>query len=155
MYQKILVPLDGSQTSESALPHLKAIALGCNVPQVVLFRAVEPVLNPDVSADSPIGQSLMVQVEEQNYARAKEYLSNIAAKLKQDGLSVEIALNRGKAADEILEYIQKNKVDLVIMSTHGRSGVARWMMGSVAEKVARYSTAAVTLVRPSEIIPTI
>lgn len=153
MYKKILVPLDGSEFSECSLAHVKAIALGCSVPEVILMRVIEPVLNPDVVATAPLAQDWMKQVEEENYAKTKDYLTGLASKLKQDGVSAQTILREGKTAEEILAYSSKNGVDLIVMSTHGRSGVPRWFLGSVAERVARYSTVPVLLVRPPGMHP--
>ena len=72
----------------------------------------------------------------------------MSAKLKSEGINVETLIIHGKPADEILHYVEKNGVDLVIMSTHGRSGVVRWTLGSVAEKVLRHSPTAVMTIAP-------
>ena len=153
MYKKILVPLDGSEFSECSLPHVKAIALGCSVPDVILLRVVEPILNPDVVATAPLAQDWMKQVEEENYAKTEDYLETLASNLKKEGISAQTVLREGKTADEVLAYASKNGIDLIVMSTHGRSGVARWFLGSVAERIARYSPVPVLLVRPPGLHP--
>jgi nucleotide-binding universal stress UspA family protein len=147
MYKKLLAPLDGSEYSECVLEHVKALASGCNVKDVVILYVIEP-LNPGMY-DVP------ERVVSESVTKGKEfgskYLANLAAKLKDEGLIVETVLLNGQAAPAILDYTSQNGVDLIAMSTHGRSGFSRWMMGSVADKVSRHSPVPVLLVRPSEI----
>ncbi len=69
-------------------------------------------------------------------------------RLKKEGISTQGVVVWGRPADEILKYINENKTDLVIMSTHGRSGIPRWAFGSVADKVIRHSTAPVLIIPP-------
>ena len=150
MYSKILVPLDGSEISESSLPHLKAIALGCGVPDVVLLKVVEPVFNPESEAQARVGKDLMAKVEEENKAKDRDYLNRQIAALRAEGINAEAALGYGKPADEIIDYAEKHGVDLIIMCTHGRSGISRFVLGSVAEKVIRHSPVAVLTVTPAK-----
>ena len=82
-------------------------------------------------------------------AESQDYLSRTADKLKQEGLAVETAILVGRAADEILGYASQNQVDLIIMSTHGRSGISRWVMGSVADRVLRHSAVPVLIIAPA------
>ncbi|MBT9166010.1 MAG: hypothetical protein DDT25_00674 [Chloroflexi bacterium] len=141
MYKKILAPLDGSRLSEHILEHVKAIAIGCSIPAVILLRVVEPM--------SGMGDPWFHEYEKEREAAAAEYLSRVAANLKQEGIVAETAVVRGHAAEEILDYVKNNQVDLVIMSTHGRSGVSRWFLGSVAERVVRHCVAPVLLASPT------
>ena len=147
MYKKILVPLDGSELSECTLEHVRAIATGCQVPEVVLLRVVEPASSQAIAAYAESGIDL-AKVESQARLDASNYLSQSADKLKKQGVAAQIAISRGKPADEILDYAKKNGVDLIIMSTHGRSGVSRWVFGSVADKIIRHSVAPVLIVTP-------
>jgi len=141
VYNKVLVPLDGSDFSECSLEHVKAIVTGCKVADVVLLWAIEPV--------PPIGEGWpMVDFEKAVQDQAKDYLARMSDKLKKEGLAVQTAIVKGRAADAILDYARKNNVDLIIMSTHGRSGVSRWVMGSVTDKVVRHATIPVLTVSP-------
>jgi nucleotide-binding universal stress UspA family protein len=79
-------------------------------------------------------------------ADAKNYLAKIAANLKREGIAVKTVIAEGVPSDKIIDYADNNQVDLIIMNTHGRSGVARWTIGSVADKVMRNSTASVLMV---------
>jgi nucleotide-binding universal stress UspA family protein len=148
MYKKILVPLDGSDIAECALEHVKAIALGCNVPEVILFRVVEPLYTgaDAMSYGAVMYADLINQVEKE----AQEYSTEVTEKFKKNtGINAQSVLAHGNAADEILEYSKKNKVDLIIMTTHGRSGISRWLFGNVADKVSHHSTAPVLIIAPS------
>ena len=70
-------------------------------------------------------------------------------KLQADNVPAKTVMLHGKPADEILEYSKKNQIDLIIISTHGSSGIARWAFGSVADKVARHATVPVLLITPA------
>ena len=153
MYSKILAPLDGSTFSECSLEHVKTIAKGCQVPEVILLRVAEPIHASDLAAYAEAGintQALMRDVE----TAAKDYLGRVTEQLKKDGISVRGAVEVGWAADTILTFAEQNKVDLIIMSTHGRSGIGRWFMGSVTDKVVRHAPVAVLTVAPAGCRPT-
>jgi nucleotide-binding universal stress UspA family protein len=145
MYTKVLVPLDGSDLSECTLEHLKAVAAGCHIPEVILLRITEPI----PSAYWETGEDLVRQGEQMATQNAKDYLARVADRLKADGINAEPVVLYGKAADAILDYAKDRAVDLIIMSTHGRSGVSRWVLGSVADRIVRHSTAPVLTVPPS------
>jgi nucleotide-binding universal stress UspA family protein len=142
MYKKILAPMDGSEFSECVLAHIKAIAIGCKVPEVVLFRAIEPVQVPYISND------IFEEAEERAIAGVKDSFNKTAEELKADGISTNQVIVKGYAANEILDYADKNNVDLIIMSSHGSSGIIRWALGSVTDKVTRHATAPVLVVAP-------
>ena len=147
MYRKILAPLDGSAFAECALDHVKAIALGCTVPEVVLLRVAEPIHSSDLAAYAEAGIDtalLMRDVE----TGAQVYISRMAEEMKKAGLTARGVVKTGWAADTIIKYAEENGVDLIIMSTHGRSGIGRWFMGSVADKVVRHSKVPVLTVAP-------
>jgi nucleotide-binding universal stress UspA family protein len=144
MYKKILAPLDGSELSECTLEHLKAVATGCQVPEVVLLRVVEPFHTTD-----EFDESWRAQAEERAMDYARDYVSKVAESLKKDGITAETVVVFGQTSDHILDYAKKNDVDLIVMSTHGRSGVSRWVLGSVADRVVRHAAAAVLTVRPA------
>ncbi|AAW39509.1 universal stress protein family [Dehalococcoides mccartyi 195] len=80
----------------------------------------------------------------------KEYMASIGNKLKSEGYDVRVLLREGGAAEVILKTAEEEKVDVIAMSTHGRSGAARWLLGSVAERVVRHSNIPIMLIRSSE-----
>ncbi len=145
MYKKILVPLDGSQQGQCSLDHVRAIALGCKVPEVILFRVVEPEPDQTGKSDDSAKRALKKR-EEQNRAEASDYISSLARRLSEEGLKARGELGFGKAGEQITEYAKTKQVDLIIMSTRGRSGTAKWEMGSVAKNVVDFSTVPVLLV---------
>ena len=149
MYKKILVPLDGSEFSECSLEHVKAIASGCQVPETVLLSVVEPLSAQTISALAEGGGDLLRKAELDAQAEARNYMDVIKNRLKNDGLDVEVVITDGRAAEEILDYAKNNKVDLIVMSTHGKTGISRWFFGSVAQKVLQHSPVPVLMMSPS------
>ena len=148
MYQKVLVPLDGSELAECALDHAKAIAAGSRS-QVVLFRAIEPLLILQ-KLDLDIADRYR-EAEDKFEAQVKGYLDRMAGPLKQSGIPVEtavVSLTHVDVAGEILNFAGERNIDLIVMSTHGRSGISRWAFGSVADRVARHSAVPVLIVAP-------
>ena len=143
MYKKILAPLDGSEFSKCSLEHVKAIARGCQVPEVILLMAPEP-----VQYYGEASGGWMEDLKRQAKDAAEKYIAEVADELKKEGIPTNGVIVSGRADEVILDYARKNKVDLIIMSTHGRSGVARWAFGSVADSVIRNSPIPVLIATP-------
>ncbi len=155
MYNRILVPLDGSELSECALTHARDIAKGCKVPEVILITVVdEAPLSFTELWNEPMAEVAKQQEKQVKETRrkAEDYLGRIAAGLKKEGIAVQTVaiLSRGirGAVDGILDCVRDKKVDLIIMSTHGRSGISRWAFGSVTEKVIHDARVPVLTVTP-------
>lgn len=147
MYKKMLVLLDGSELSECSLEHAKIVALACRCPEVIVLRVMEP--DPQVTDIGGVAsESWYRDAQARVKAELENYVSQVTNKLKKEGLTPKGVLVSGRAADEILDYAKKNHFDLIVMSTHGRSGVSRWVIGSVADKVIRHSPIPVLLVAP-------
>ena len=150
MYKKILVPLDGSELAEHVLDHVKAVAKGGHDPQVILLQVIEPLLI-SFKADITVANNYR-EAEDKFETSVKDYLSRVAETLKKSGIAVETAISNithGSAAGEILNYATENGVDLIVMSTHGKSGSSRWHFGSVSDRVASHSAIPVLIVAPS------
>ena len=147
MYQKVLVPLDGSKLAECVVEHVKSIATGCQVPTVVLLQVVEPI---GLRGYLPRGmaEDTYRDAKETAEIQAKNYLNEMAERLKAEGIAVETDIADGLPADEILSYAEEKGVDLIVMSTHGRTEVSRWFSGSVVEKVVSQSLIPVLVVTP-------
>ena len=145
MYNKILVPLDGSPLSECSLEHVKSATAGSPGSEVVLVKVVEHILSYEASAWAQGGYS-PVEVDDRNQIEAEEYLKQVAKKLIDQGINARVEVILGRTAESLLDYAEKNHFDLIIMSTHGRSGISRWAFGSVAEKIVRNSKIPVLLV---------
>lgn len=144
MYNKILVPLDGSELAEQVLPHVSAVA-GCTGAQVLLLRVpAEPVY--DYLVPDP---GLSAEMRHDIETGAQVYLEEIAAELRSMGIAVSTAVVWGGPIQEtLLDVAREQKADLIAMSTHGRSGIARMVIGSVADQIVRHSPVPVLLVRP-------
>jgi nucleotide-binding universal stress UspA family protein len=145
MYKRILVPLDGSALSESSLEHVKSIIGGNSATEVVLFRVVEPISSFDASALAQSGY-LMGDVQSRKKADAADYLTKLAAGLAKENINAKQVIAEGRAAEAIMDYIDKNQVDLIIMSSHGRTGISRWAFGSVADRILHQSGIPILLV---------
>jgi nucleotide-binding universal stress UspA family protein len=135
MFLRIFVPLDGSPRAERALGLATFLAQQTPLcepalePALILFQAVD------------LSSWLDLDDREDERVRATEaatrYLEEQAQRLRNQGVIVETAVRLGNPAEAILEQAMARQVELIVMSTHGRSGLARWAMGSVAERVAR------------------
>lgn len=145
MYQKILVPLDGSELAECVLPHVESIAKGCSVGSVVFLRVLDTYMPS--AAHAYLSESLKQEMEEGNEKAAKEYLDEVVGRVKLNGIEVQKQLIAGRVAESIAEYATKNDVDLIAIATHGRSGVSRWAWGSVADRVLRSACVPILMVR--------
>jgi nucleotide-binding universal stress UspA family protein len=148
----LLVPLDGSRLAESVLPHVEIIARQRGIPiDIVLLGVCE---QPTISSDYPEA-SMPVSWEEhmeQTIAwcklGSKKYLERIAKRLIDTGLQARSKILMGNPAEEIIKYTTRRPFNLIIMATHGRSGLSRWAYGSVADRVLRGSSCPIILVRP-------
>lgn len=129
MYKRILVPLDGSELAESSLPYVKRIAKRLNS-EVILMIACQPIGYPEL----PL----------------KAYLQKKLKELHSAGIRISHKLVRGDAATKILDFAGKNDVSLIIMSTHGGSGVSHWPLGSCTSKVLQKTHVPTLLVRSSK-----
>jgi nucleotide-binding universal stress UspA family protein len=148
MYKRILVPLDGSQLSECSLEHAKTIAIGCQVSEVVLLRVVTPLSPYVVGTLAVSGEAILRAAELRNQTEVKDYLKKVGDDLRKADIVVQVVSLDGSPAEEILDYAQNNEVDMIIMTTHGRSGPSRWLIGSVADKVIRNATVPVLMMSP-------
>ena len=180
MYNKVVVPLDGSDLAEEALPHLKEIAAGCSIPEILLISVTEPLKgavsiqaaptyllaaeghippargpialgsshtgvlysgDPSAMKTVPAGLGKMA-------GTALRYLWRVASRLEKEGLKASVAVLVGNPAEEIVGFAKKEKADLIVMASRGKSGFNRWDMGNVADKVIRATDVTVVLVKP-------
>ena len=152
----VVVPLDGSPLAESVLPHVQALGqqAGKETLKVVLVMVCEPPPTPPVAGpEIPFDwQAIM----DENWAACRrttmQYLAGVENHLKQSGLQVHseaIEQTKASVADEIVDYAGKIPFSLIVMATHGRTGVGRWAYGSVAQKVLTASSSPILMVRPA------
>lgn len=157
-YQRMLVPLDGSERAASALVHAESLAKLAHA-QLVLVQVIPsaamlvsetavgssgmglPTVDPFVSA------SQYESIEQTLAEGAKTALDEAAAPLLANGVQVETVILKGSPAESIIAYAREFNIDMIVMSTHGRSGLARLVYGSVAESVLHHAPCPVLLVR--------
>jgi nucleotide-binding universal stress UspA family protein len=141
--QRILVPLDGSDVAEQVLPAVTPIAQAQGS-EMILFRV--PIV---YVMESSMGEWFMPL--EGTFETAdrdtQAYLERAASRLKEQGVDVSTATRMGSVAESIIEYAEANHIDLIAMCTHGRTGLARWALGSVADRVLRAGVIPILLVR--------
>ncbi|HEY33596.1 MAG TPA: universal stress protein [Dehalococcoidia bacterium] len=144
----IIVPLDGSELAEAVLPHVETLARqrGAELEEIVLLKVCE---YPFVAVEYPEddGTRYINWAIEQCKNVSKEYLTRVKKRLEDTGLKISIEVLMGNTADEIIDYTKQNPCNLIVMSTHGRSGVGRWVFGSVANKILHGVSNPVFLVR--------
>ncbi len=149
MFKRILVPLDGSPLSEHAIPVAARIARASGG-VVVLLRVVSPRVEYGYAYGSYLVQmpsstiENMVQVD---LADATHYLESAATASDLTGVHTTIEVDSGSAAAMILDTVQAQHINLVVMSSHGDTGLKRWVLGSVAQKVARHASVPVLVLR--------
>jgi len=159
VYKKILVPLDGSELAECVLPHVESIANGCGVQEVVFLRVVEPlrwaVGPPYEVEDYSIGlmERDISLIDSENKVTAEKYLDQLITRTKYEGVTIQSEVVIGRAAESIAEYVTKNGFELIIIATHGRSGVSRWVLGSVSDRVLRSACVPVLMIRAPGCVP--
>jgi nucleotide-binding universal stress UspA family protein len=145
MYARIVVPLDGSEVAERALPQAEELARRLSVP-LHLVRVVDLTrlarYGPYALA---VPAAAFDQVFEEERAAAQEYLDLTARRLEAEGLPLTTELRHGSVGRELVDLPADD--DLVVMASHGRGGLRRWFLGSVAEEVVRRSRVPVLLVR--------
>jgi nucleotide-binding universal stress UspA family protein len=155
MYEKILVPLDGSKVGEAALPYVEEL-VSKMAPKVkvevtllqVISSLTHYVIAGEASVQVPYNEREIEQIKE----KARDYLDKTGECLRSKGVVVKIKVATGNAAEEIIKFAEETKTDLVAMSTHGRSGLSRWAFGSVTDKVLRAGNLPILVIKaPKEI----
>jgi nucleotide-binding universal stress UspA family protein len=140
MFDPILVPLDGSLLAECVLPHAIAIARAFNA-RIILLRVLE---KSQSNGSAQIFDLLNWQIKK---TEAKLYLEKVSARLVKSKLQIEATVLEGLMAETITEFAQSQGVNLIILSSHGRSGVSQWGISSVAQKIILGSPTSVLIVR--------
>lgn len=161
MYERIVVPLDGSRLAECSLPHVENLAQGCKVSEVVLISVTERVEGRTTApeareayaasqpagisgVDGPSGTRVTIGKKE---TQARKYLQRVAENLNSKGIPVRWEVRLGNPAEEIISFVKDRDAELIVMASHGRSGPSRWALGSVADKVSRASCVPVLIIR--------
>jgi nucleotide-binding universal stress UspA family protein len=145
VFTRILIPLDGSKTAEKVLPYARFVAGALKLP-VELLAVVDIVeMATHISADRARHLDTMIEDSVRN---SEQYLRGVAGTFP--GANTKCRVEKGKAEQVIIETAAADKGTLITMATHGRSGINRWLLGSIAEKVLRGATNPLLLVRATE-----
>jgi nucleotide-binding universal stress UspA family protein len=145
MYNRILLPLDGSAVAEQALPHAIELAQ-CFQAELILLRILEP-----------LAEKLSMTGKTVKYAEnvtrevVEKYMESACSEVQERGLRVKSNILEGRPHTEIVRFAETKQVDLIVISTRGQSGLSRWLMGSVADRVARGVSVPVLLVRSQKV----
>ena len=136
MLSQVLVPLDGSELAEQALPYAEQVVASTG--EIILLSVVDvpdfpiytiypiPISPPEPDYSTVVNDML---------TNTKEYLDKLANNLRLSGHRVKTIVKSGESATCIIEEAQERNVDMIVMSTHGRSGLSRWLLGSITQKV--------------------
>ena len=141
MYKRILLPLDGSPLAEQALPHAIAMAERFQS-ELVLLRVLIPLPRPPTTPETALQRAA-----EEAAIFAREYLDHVADGVQERGITVQVVTIGGRPHWQIIQYAETNQVDLIVMCTRGQSGLSRWLMGSVSDRVVRGANVPVLMVR--------
>jgi len=142
MYDNILVPTDGSAASEGAVDHAIELAKQYDATLHALY-----VVDTGAYSSMEVGSDIVIEALQEEGNQAVDRVANRA---EDAGVAVETSVRTGIAHRSIVEYVSEEEIDLVVMGTHGRTGVGRFLLGSVAEKVVRTADAPVMTVRADE-----
>jgi nucleotide-binding universal stress UspA family protein len=149
MINKIMVPLDGSKLAECALLYAEELATRMAISELVLVSVTERVQGYRTIEDpsAPTEVRLVPEGVGKMESQAKRYLKRIGNNLESRGIKVSKEVLLGNPAEELIIFANSGNSDLIVMSSHGRSGPSRWAFGSVADKVTRSVKIPVMLVR--------
>jgi nucleotide-binding universal stress UspA family protein len=156
MYEHLLVGLDGSPAAERVLEHAEALASAFHSTITLLRATVSPetLIAETANTGSNGGDALGIidptPIVEADHATALEYLNGVAARLRQHTPEINIELPEGPAAEAIVERARALGVGVILLTTHGRTGLGRMFFGSVADSVLRHAPCPVLLVRVTE-----
>lgn len=156
MFKKIMVPLDGSRLSSKAIRYASEVAQGFNA-DIILIQVVPPTIPVPTTTgvapgiESPAAVEIAMQTalmeEKKKITNAKRYLSGKARGIRPQNIKVSYNVIVGDPSSSIMLFSNKEKIDLIVMTTHGKSGLKRAIMGSVADKVIRESGKPVLVIR--------
>ncbi|MBI4329535.1 MAG: universal stress protein [Chloroflexi bacterium] len=148
MFNKVLVPLDGSALAEGIMPYVEEMGVRLGS-EVTLFHVVDP---DTLDSHDPEHRVFIEQLVSKAQTRAEDYIRRVVRGLKEKKVAVQTDIAVGRAAEEVVRKAEEGGYDLVAMSTHGRSGVGRWVFGSVADRVLHATKAPVLLIRPDKTV---
>jgi nucleotide-binding universal stress UspA family protein len=131
---------------------VEIIGKGCGVLEVVFLRVAEPFRLPS-GYGARLSQETIDRIDADDKAAAQSYLDNLVKRTRYDGVSVKPEVITGTPAESIADYATKNSIELIVIATHGRSGVSRWALGSVADRILHSACIPVLMVRAPGCVP--
>ena len=142
MYEKIVVPLDGSKLAECVLPHVEELAKSCSTKEVILVTVTERIVGhmrvtwsgQPVELLSPERELKVPVTVGKKQRQGQRYLNRIAKGLQKEGIRLRTEVLLGNPVEEIASFAEHDGPDLIIMASHGRSGPSRWAYGSITDK---------------------
>lgn len=150
MYERILVPLDGSKLAEAILPNVKdmvnKISPRMQV-EIILLEVISGIKSDDLTRDRRSQSSLKQNEMEKVIKEAEEYLETAAASLRSDRIKVKTVVAAGPVVEEIIKTAGETGANLIAMSTHGFSGLRKWALGSITEKILQASEIPILVIR--------
>ncbi len=156
-FNKILVPVDGSSFSESTFPHVEELSRNTKREVLLLHVSEAPVVPSYGSRPiNPTWKKYRDDTWAEMEKQAVAYLDKVRGALKKKRIKVQskvVKAEIGKVAQTIMQISREDKADLIIIATQGRSGVSRWVYGSIANRIMEESSQPVLLIRPSAAIP--
>ena len=148
MYKKILVPLDGSELAECALPHVINLVQDGSVGEVTVLNVYKVDLSP-VGAKGYAQGINVNQIKKSMFTASANYLTDVKSRLGSKGIKVKtVSLEGARPAVTISDYAKENGIDMIVIATHGYTGLKKLMLGSVALGVLQESHVPVLLIRP-------
>ena len=145
MYKRVLIPVDGSEVAESILPFIQEIAGPLDL-EVILLRVNRPIPPMAIEGTRYLTHEDVEALREE----AAAYLRRLGTEMQDSGIRVQTRVRRGEPVREILAAAREEAADMIAMTTHGRTGPARLLWGSVAEGVLRHTSTPVFLLRQTE-----
>jgi nucleotide-binding universal stress UspA family protein len=135
MYNKILVPLDGSSLAETILSQTKEMIKDCGASEIVLLTVVEPYREQPFRKED----NWNIKIQKEAVRIAGNYLTLLKERLLAEGIKVETATLEGDPAGEILDYAERNAIDLIMINSKGRTASPHTIFGGVADRIIRHS----------------
>jgi nucleotide-binding universal stress UspA family protein len=145
MYKKVLVPLDGSELAECALSHVKALVKEGSIGEVIILNVV----GTDIPWDEMDKGIDFNAFRQELINTSQEYLAKVASGLSAEGIKVKTEfIEANRPSRLIVDYAEKNGIDMIVITTHGYTGIQKLLLGSVAFKVLHEAHVPVLLIRP-------
>jgi len=144
-----MVPLDGSELAECVIPHLQDFIDQGKVESIAFVRVIKPVINTVAIFDDDTAYSQVdwIKIASTQKSSAEDYLKKVVSRLKQNVVEFKTDVLVGRIGDSLIDYINTNDFDLILIASHGRSGLKRWVRGSTADKILSGSCIPVLMIR--------